>query len=97
MLKFFKNVIGSLLTPSADISTWYQVHFDENTIWRDSRPPRGEGFSDSLRWEDISRIVFEASRYATDDTIYIFTHSRPESYAIPADAGGGARAMERNP
>jgi hypothetical protein len=68
---------------------WYQVSFDENTVFLDVNPPGGEGWKDQFQWKDVIRVCFQVGDLWVPDEIYIFTNQRPESYLIPTEADGG--------
>lgn len=76
-----------------DIKDWYQVSFGAETITRKAQPPNGEAWEDSLRFEDIIRVCYQIEDMLVSDGIYLFTSKREESYAIPAEAQGGAELV----
>ena len=69
---------------------WFHVRYDESTIELECEPPGGEHWTQAIAWESIERIVFKAEDPSVSDGIYLFTRGRKESYAIPAEAAGGA-------
>ena len=88
VFKFLSRLIDLARRRNANTSEWYKVGFDGLVIWRIAHPPGRESFKDEIEWTDISRVIFEASYWAQQDSIYIFTRLRPESYLIPTDASG---------
>jgi hypothetical protein len=74
----------------APLSIWYRVTFDDTHVYRDVRPPGSAAWSDSWAWAEVIRVCFEPGDFLVTDTLYIFTHQRPASYEIPAEAEGGA-------
>lgn len=71
------------------LSEWYVVTFDQNKAYRNARPPGATPWADSFAWADVIRVCYEPSEdLMTSDTFYVFTKERPESYAIPLEAGG---------
>lgn len=52
-------------------------------------PPGGTPWPETIPWERIIRVCFQAGDWRGADAVYIFTDARPESYAIPIDAGSG--------
>ncbi len=75
----------------SDLSTWYEVSFDETHVYRAVDPPKGgEGWDDKFKWEDIIIICFNRGDFIITDEIYIFTNKREESYVIPTDCQGGS-------
>lgn len=73
-----------------EISAWYRVTYDAESIALDVRPPNGEPWTRIIRWETIVRVCFEAGDFLVSDSIYLFTADRPESYVLPTEADGGA-------
>ena len=68
---------------------WFVVIFDEKQIVLDVRPPEGQPWKAGIPWDTITRICFVAEGPAASDGIYLFTTTRPESWAIPTEAVGG--------
>lgn len=67
---------------------WYQVRFDAHHVHRAAQPPGEPGWTDRLAFDDISRVCLEIEEFSLTDGLYIFTRTRPESYAIPMSAEG---------
>ncbi|WP_287585440.1 hypothetical protein [Candidatus Borrarchaeum sp.] len=67
---------------------WYNVSFNENTVFLDVNPPDGEEWKAQFQWNDIIRVCFQVGDLWESDDIYIFTNKRPESYVIPTEANG---------
>ena len=72
-----------------DVSDWYTVEFDEDTIRMSARPPERDAWTQEICWDLIIRICYKAEGFLASDGIYIFTSERPESYVIPLEATGG--------
>lgn len=75
------------------ISEWYRVRFDDRGLYRSVEPPEGEGWSDSVAWDDIRRICLEVEDFVGTGALYVFTQQRPESYAIPMEAEGAVELL----
>lgn len=73
-----------------DVSDWYAVDFDDEHIRLDVRPPGREPWEAEIGWADIVRVCFKAEDLFLSDGLYLFVRQRPESYAIPLEALGGA-------
>lgn len=72
---------------------WFQSWFDEHHIYRRAEPPNGEAWSDSLAWADVARVCLEMEDFLGADSLYIFTHQRPESYVFPLATAGGQAVL----
>jgi hypothetical protein len=72
------------------VETWYRVAYDEAGVYRAAQPPGAEAWSDFIAWDSIVRVCLEMEGFLGSDTIYVFAHERPESYAIPTAAEGGS-------
>ena len=68
--------------------SWYQVRFDAENVYRAAQPPGKPGWSDHFAWADIIRVCLEVEEFTLTDGLYIFSRTRPESYAIPMSAEG---------
>jgi hypothetical protein len=68
---------------------WFQVSFDENSVYLDVDPPGGKGWKDQFQWKDVIRVCFQVGDLWVSDEIYVFTNTRPESYVISTEAIGG--------
>ncbi len=53
-------------------------------------PPRKASWKDVFSWSSVRRVCFKCEGLTASDGIYVFTSQRPESYAIPTEARGGA-------
>jgi hypothetical protein len=73
-----------------DASDWYTVEFDDEHIHLHVSPPGREPWEAEIAWADIVRVCFKAEDLFVSDGIYLFVRQRPESYAIPTEALGGA-------
>ncbi len=71
------------------LEDWFEVTFDDSTIYLDVHPPEKESWSTQIPWVEITRICFKPGDFLFTDEIYIFTDHRPESYLIPTEASGG--------
>lgn len=75
-----------MTTPLED---WYQVTFDDQSIYLDIRPNEEAARGTTIQWADIIRVCFKPGNYIVSDEIYIFISERAESYLIPVEASGG--------
>ena len=58
----------------ADLSTWYDVSYDETYVYRAVDPPSGgNAWDDKFKWEDIIIICFRRGDFLMTDEIIIFT------------------------
>jgi hypothetical protein len=73
---------------------WYDVRFDDHGVHRSARPPGGEPWTDSFAWADVERVCFEVEEFIGTDGLYVFTRTRPESYAIPMGADGALDLLQ---
>jgi len=71
------------------LSEWYNLSFDDISVYRDVRPPGGEAWKDRFEWKDIIRICFQTGDLYSSNELYIFVTDRKESYLIPMEADGG--------
>ena len=71
------------------LSEWYNLSFDDISVYRDVRHPGGEAWKDHFEWKDIIRICFQTGDLYSSDELYIFVTDRKESYLIPMEADGG--------
>lgn len=71
------------------ISDWYRVTFDDQGVYRAVQPPGHAAWNDFFAWVDVERVCLEVEDFTGSDGLYIFTRTRPESYAIPTEAAGG--------
>ena|SRR5271157_4680136 len=85
---FIRDLITGRM--SQPVSAWFTVDFDESAVWLSARPPGRKPWAQSFRWSDIERVCFKAEGTSTSDTIYVFTRLRPERFAVPTEAHGGA-------
>ena len=69
-------------------SSWYQVRFDDEAVYRAAQPTGQPGWTDQFAWADVIRVCLEVEEFTGTDGLYIFTRTRPESYAIPMGAEG---------
>ena len=69
---------------------WFTVTFDDQQVHLDVRPPGESPWQDAVAWADLIRICFKAEDFLVSDGLYLFSSQRPESYAIPSEAIGGA-------
>jgi hypothetical protein len=68
---------------------WFSVRFDDTAIAVRVDPPGATAWQETIAWEHIIRVCFQAGDLFESDVVYIFTDERPESYAIPIEADGG--------
>ncbi len=73
----------------ADPFAWFRITFDGTAFHLDVAPPKGTPWQDTVPWDSIKRVVFEATDFLVSDDIYIFASDRPESRRIPMEAPGG--------
>jgi len=69
---------------------WFSVTFDDSRVYLRAEPPGREPWSQEFTWNTVIRVCFKAEDLFVSDGIYVFTAERPESYAIPTEARGGA-------
>jgi len=72
-----------------ELREWYRVRLDEVGIHLDVSPPGKQPWQDTIRWADITRVCYQVEDVLMSDGWYLFTKSRPESYAVPVEADGG--------
>ena len=72
------------------MGTWFRVTFDEEYVRLDVAPPARDPWTAQFAWTSVVRVCFKAEGLEASDGVYVFTSSRPESYAIPVEAAGGA-------
>ena len=68
---------------------WFSVRFDDTAIALEVNPPGATAWQETIAWERIIRVCFQAGEWFESDTVYIFTDERPESYVVPVEAEGG--------
>ena len=71
------------------LSEWFTVSFDDTHAHRDVRPPGGKPWADAFAFADVERVCIKTGDFLESDELYVFVRSRPESYVIPTEAGGG--------
>jgi hypothetical protein len=71
-----------------ELSEWFFVTFDEQTVHIRAEPPGGEPWSQEFAWDSVIRICLQTEALVSDG-IYVFTTQRPESFVIPTEATGG--------
>jgi hypothetical protein len=79
--------------PGNEIS-WFAVTTDEQSIHLSVTPPGRPPWQAVLPWSCITRVCFAAEDALLSDGIYLFTSLRPESWAVPVEAVGGAALLE---
>lgn len=89
--KLFRHSTRSLKVTGIE---WFQVSFDDEHVYLSARPPGHPAWSQEFRWDDITRVCFKQEDMWTSDAIYVFTSTRPESYAVPTEAKGGSDFWE---
>ncbi|CAK0751898.1 conserved hypothetical protein [Gammaproteobacteria bacterium] len=77
-----------------NLQDWYHVRLDIAGILLDVSPPNQGAWQAKIPWEDIIRVCFSAEDVLSSDAWYIFTRSRPESYAVPVEADGGDALLD---
>ena len=75
---------------SRPLDEWFFVTFDGERVSIRAEPPGKEAWSSEFTWRSVERVCFKAEGLDVSDGIYVFTSARPESYAIPIEAKGGA-------
>ena len=75
------------------LDAWFRVSFDEDQVTLDVAPPGGRAWRQSFAWSSVIRVCFKPE-VEISDGIYVFTRERPESYAIPVEAAGGAQLLD---
>lgn len=90
LLKLVRNLVGRLSLSSKALDQWYEVKFDDETVFLKAEPPGCEAWSQCFLWSEVERICFKAEGLEASDGIYVFTSQRPESFVIPTEAKGGA-------
>jgi hypothetical protein len=75
---------------TGDVDDWFRITFDHEYVRLDVAPPGREPWKERFAWASIVRVCFKAEGLEASDGVYVFISSRPESYAIPAEADGGA-------
>jgi hypothetical protein len=88
MLKWIRSLLGSTRTP--EVEDWFHVRWDEVSVHLEVSPPGRDPWSASFEWSTVVRVCFQAEDLGASDGIYVFTSTRPESYAIPMEASGGS-------
>lgn len=76
------------------VSEWFGVEFDQEVVRLSAEPLGEEPWSQQFRWADIERICFRVEDITVSDGIYVFTRTRPESFAVPIEARGGKELWE---
>jgi hypothetical protein len=74
---------------SRPVGDWFIVTFDDAAIRLRVRAPGKAPWSDTISWDSVVRVCFEAEGPHLSDGIYVFTSERPESHVIPTEASGG--------
>jgi len=77
-----------------DLEDWFHVRWDDVAVQLDVSPPGRESWRARFEWSSVSRVCFKAEDLLMSDGIYVFTAQRPESYAIPMEADGGAELWD---
>lgn len=66
------------------------MEWDADVVRLRVSPPAPQPWSASFRWDAVTRVCFHAEGPEVSDGIYVFTRGRPEIFAIPTEAAGGA-------
>jgi len=77
------------MSPHSPIS-WFCVITDDRTIRLSVSPPSRSAWEAAIPWTSIIQVCFAAEGPLESDGLYIFTNLRPESWAVPVEAAGGA-------
>ena len=77
-------------TQTKNVDEWFRVTFDDEYVRLDVAPPGRDPWKAHFAWAGIVRVCFKAEGLEASDGVYVFTSDRPESYAIPVEAAGGA-------
>lgn len=92
MLKWLRSIARRTKTPG--VGDWFHISWDDEAVHLDVAPPRGEPWRASFEWSSVRRVCFKAEDMWASDGIYVFTSQRPESYAVPIEAGQGLAFWE---
>lgn len=76
------------------LEDWFKVSYDAECVHLDVTPPDKKPWQARFRWGDIIRICYGTKEMFVSDGIYFFTSARPESYAVPIEAQGGAELWD---
>ena len=76
------------------LEDWFRVTWSDTGVDLDVAPPGSDPWRASFKWSSVTRVCFKAEGPLASDGIYVFTSERPESYAIPTEASGGAGFWE---
>jgi hypothetical protein len=74
--------------------SWYHVRFDDDSVHRAAQPPGQPGWTDHFAFADVIRVCLEVEEFTGSDGLYVFTRTRPESYAIPMGAEGALDLLQ---
>jgi hypothetical protein len=73
---------------------WFHVTWSDAAVELDVAPPGSDAWRASFKWSSVTKVCLQAEGSLASDGIYVFTADRPESYAIPTEADGGAGFWE---
>lgn len=71
------------------VHDWFDVRFDEYSVYLFVHPPYEAACEHNLAWEQITRVCFKAGRWPASGDVYLSTSEKPDGYLIPIDANGG--------
>jgi len=74
--------------------SWYVVTIDDMSFSLSVSPPGREPWQATIAWDSVIRVCFVAEGPLTSDGLYVFTSTRPESWAVPTEAVGGAQLLD---
>lgn len=77
------------MTGSA-LAEWFHVRWNDEGVELDVAPPGSDSWQAAFTWASVTRVCFQAEGPDVSDGVYVFVCDRPESYAIPTEADGGA-------
>jgi hypothetical protein len=69
---------------------WFCVTMSDDAISLSVIAAGRPAWRTAIPWDSIIRVCFAAEGPFDSDGIYIFTDLRPESWAVPVEADGGA-------
>ena len=76
--------------PLAELSDWFWIEFDDNTVFVHANPPHNESWAYKFAWADVCRVCFEDGGLSQSDCLYVWIVGQEESFMLPTDASGGS-------
>lgn len=68
---------------------WFEITLDETHVFVNVAQPGQPQWNDKFRWDQITRVCFEATDYMVSDNIHVFVKQSSETHTIPMEASGG--------